>query len=305
MTGAAQREGASPGVADGHVYRRDYERYTGVREGRRRAYLSVVAHSVRRALGIRRKWTSKVVPALLYVSAFLPVIGFIAVRAMFGIDLIVFTAADLFAALSLILLIFAAAAAPEMLCDDRRERVLQLYYSRGLTAGDYLIAKLIALGTLMLTISLIPALILFLGDGLLADSPVRHLASNAGEALRIVMTATLLSVFYAAIGLAISAVTLRKGIASAIYVGLFLVATPILVGVFEAVEADWARYLVLITPLEAPGGLIALVMGTDPDPGSMVARADVSHWWYLASLAGIVLASAGILYRRYLKEDSA
>lgn len=149
--------------ADGHVYRRRYTRYAGTRQGRARSYGAVIFHSWRRALGIRRKWTSKILPIILYGAAFIPVIGFISVPAILGVSGLEFDASDLFSTLSMILLVFAAAASPEMLCDDRRENVLPLYYSRGLTRWDYLAAKLLALGSLMLSITLLPALILFLG----------------------------------------------------------------------------------------------------------------------------------------------
>jgi ABC-2 type transport system permease protein len=305
----SESQNASASVAgydgEGYVYRRDYERYDGLREGRQRSYRAVIGHSVRRALGIRRKWTAKIIPFILYAAAFLPVIGFISIQALFGTDIIQFGSADLFAALSLVLLIFAAAASPEMLCDDRRERVLQLYYSRGMTRSDYLLAKLIALGTLMLSISLVPALILFLGNMLLDDSPLRYLGNNLGEVARILTTSMLLSIYFASIGLAISAITLRKGIASAIYIGLFLITTPIVIALFETIKAGWSRYLLLLAPLEIPEGIISFALAVDPQPGSLLAQAGIDGWWYLVSVAVVSLGSAAILYRRYLAEDSA
>jgi ABC-2 type transport system permease protein len=157
--------------AEGQVYRRRYTRYTGSRQGRVRSYLAVIYHSLRRALGIRRKWTSKILPIILYSAAFIPVIGFISVPAILGIEGIEFDSATIFSTISLILLVFAAAASPEMLCDDRRENVLPLYYSRGLSRLDYLAAKLLAIGAIMLSVSLLPALLLFLGNSFLQDQP--------------------------------------------------------------------------------------------------------------------------------------
>jgi ABC-2 type transport system permease protein len=287
---------------EGRVFRRRYERYVGTREGRARSYGAVIFHSWRRALGIRRKWTSKILPIILYASAFIPVIGFISVPAILGIDGLEFEASSLFATLSMILLVFAAAASPEMLCDDRRENVLPLYYSRGLSRWDYLTAKLLALGSLMLSISLFPALILFLGNSFLQDQPFSYVSENWDEAPRIFATAILLSLFYAGIGLAVASMTERKGIASAIIIGFFLAGTAIANGLYESIDQDWSFVFALASPMDVPEGLVFFVFGDAPS-GALAVRADIEPVWFIGSVFGFLLLSAGLLYRRYLRED--
>ncbi len=294
-------EGAESST-DGQVYRRRYTRYAGTREGRARSYGAVIFHSWRRALGIRRKWTSKILPIILYGAAFIPVIGFISVPAILGISAIEFGASDLFSTLSMILLVFAAAASPEMLCDDRRENVLPLYYSRGLTRWDYLAAKLLALGSLMLSITLLPALILFLGNTFLQDAPFSYLTSNWDQFPRILAMSLLLSVFYAGVGLAIASMTVRKGIASAIIIGFFLAGTAIANGLYESIDLDWSFVFGLASPMDVPEGLIYLVFGDAPS-GALATRADIDPAWFLVSIAGFVAVSSGLVYRRYLRED--
>ena len=68
--------------------------------------------------------------------------------------------------------IFVATIAPEMLCPDRRENVLTLYFSRAITRLDYVLAKLAATAILTLTLSFVPAAILWLFRNLLADAPL-------------------------------------------------------------------------------------------------------------------------------------
>jgi ABC-2 type transport system permease protein len=298
-----QAGGGEPlSTAEGHVYRRRYTRYEGIREGRTRSYGAVVIHSWRRALGIRRKWTSKILPIILYAAAFVPVIGFISVPAILGIDGIQFEPSELFATLSMILLVFAAAASPEMLCDDRRENVLPLYYSRGLSRWDYLAAKLLALGTLMLSISLLPALILFIGNSFLQDQPFSYIASNPDQLVRIVATALLLSVFYAAVGLAVSSMTERKGISSAIIIGVFLAGTAIANGLYESISQDWSFVFALFSPMDIPESIVYLIFD-DPPSGALAVRADIDPLWFLGSVTGYVLIGGFLLYRRYLRED--
>jgi ABC-2 type transport system permease protein len=299
---ASNHQPSNQPASDGHVYRRKYNRYTGAREGRARSYGAVVLHSWRRALGIRRKWTSKILPIILYVAAFVPVIGFIAVPAIIGVDGFEFEPSTLFTSLSLILLVFAAAASPEMLCDDRRENVLPLYYSRGMTRWDYLAAKLIALGSIMLSVSLLPALLLFLGNTFLQDQPFSYLGSNLDQIPRIFATAILLSLFYAAIGLAVASMTERKGVASAIVIGVFLAGTAIAEGLYQAIESDWSQAFVLLAIAEVPEGLVMLIFDEE-SAGSLPARAGIEPAWMLVSVFGFIAMSSVLLYRRYLRED--
>lgn len=292
----------SPPADEGQVYRRRYTRFVGTRQGRARSYSAVIFHSWRRALGIRRKWTSKILPIILYTAAFIPVIGFISVPAILGIDGLEFEPSGLFATLSMILLVFAAAASPEMLCDDRRENVLPLYYSRGLSRWDYLLAKLLALGGIMLSVSLFPALILFLGNSFLQEQPFSYLSSNWDEVPRILAAALLLSLYYSSVGLAVASMTERKGVASAIIIGVFLAGTAVGNGLFEAIDQSWNFLFALISPMDIPEGLVYLIFGDSPS-NSLVVRGDIEPLWFLASVVGFALLSSGLLYRRYLRED--
>lgn len=304
MTESAERQtdiNQEP-APEGQVYRRRYTRYAGARQGRLRSYSAVIYHSWRRALGIRRKWTSKILPIILYCAAFIPVIGFISVPAILGIDTIEFEPSGLFSTLSMILLVFAAAASPEMLCDDRREKVLPLYYSRGLSRWDYLMAKLLALGGIMLSVSLFPALILFLGNSFLQAQPFGYLTTNWDEFPRIVTTAILLSLFYSSVGLAVSAMTERKGIASAVIIGIFLAGTAIANGLYESIDQSWSQFFALVSPMDIPEGLVYMVFDDAPS-NALAVRADIEPLWFLVSVSGFVLASAVVLYRRYLRED--
>jgi ABC-2 type transport system permease protein len=291
-----------PHEPEGYVYRRKYERFVGTRQGRSRSYTAVVFHSWRRALGIRRKWTSKILPIILYAAAFIPVIGFISVPAIVGVEGFQFEVSSLFSTLTMILLVFAAAASPEMLCDDRRENVLPLYYSRGMTRWDYLAAKLLALTSIMLSVSLLPALLLFLGNTFLQDAPFDYLSSNWDEVPKLVVTALLLSLFYAGIGLAVASMTERKGIASAIIIGIFLAGTAIANGLYEAIDQDWDQFFVLFAPMEVPEGLILLTFDDAPAT-SLAVRSGIEPAWFLVSILMFVVASAGLLYRRYARED--
>lgn len=290
-------------TAEGRVYDRGYRHYDGPREGRSSAIRALVIYSIKRGLGIKKRWTAKIIPAMLLAFAFFPVIIIIGIRAFLGPFAEALDYRALYNSLALILLVFAAATAPEMLCDDRRQRVLHLYFARPIHRSDYLLAKLMALGALMGTIAYLPPLLLFLGTMFLADSPLTYLGDHLGDLARIIAAGTLLSSFYAAIGLAVAAFTDRKSIAAAIYIGAFLILSGIAGALFEAIDAGWGRYLALVNPRAIPEGVTLWVFSDAPDPGSLLERAALAGPLYLAAVVAIVAASGAIMYWRYLRDE--
>ena len=46
----------------GEVYDRGYKHYEGERLGRRQAFRALTRYSISRSLGIRKRWTAKIVP---------------------------------------------------------------------------------------------------------------------------------------------------------------------------------------------------------------------------------------------------
>ena len=71
--------------------------------------------------------------------------------------------ADYYAIASIVLFVFAALSAPELLCPDRRNGTINLYLVRPLTATDYVIARWAALTSVMVLVAWLPQLILFAG----------------------------------------------------------------------------------------------------------------------------------------------
>ena len=284
-------------MGEGVIYDRGYRRYEGTRAGRASAMQALFGYSLRRMVGIGKRWTAKILPFFLYVIAFGPPIALIGIQAVFGIGGDEGGGyADLFGLSLLVVLVFGATAAPELLCDDRRQGVLPLYFSRAITRGDYLLAKLAALATLLLTVTALPMLLLYVGNVLLADAPLTYARQNLDDPLRLLALSALISVFYAAIGLAIAANIDRKGIAAAVFAGVILVGSGVVAAVFEAVTAGWRDYLLLLSPGEVGAALTRWLLETPP------AR-PYSDAWYLVSVLVAVVICAVLLYRRYLRED--
>src|SRR4051812_43250595 len=52
----------------GEVFDRGYKHYDGPRLGRQHARRALVGYSVKRAMGIKKSWTAKVIPIFLYIA---------------------------------------------------------------------------------------------------------------------------------------------------------------------------------------------------------------------------------------------
>ncbi len=51
----------------GEIYDRGYQHYLGQRLGRQHAIWALILYSIKRAMGIKKSWTAKVIPFILYL----------------------------------------------------------------------------------------------------------------------------------------------------------------------------------------------------------------------------------------------
>jgi ABC-2 type transport system permease protein len=285
----------------GEVYDRGYAHYTGERLGRKHAFWALIRYSIQRALGIKKRWTAKIVPIIIYlVSA-----G--AVLIMIGIEAFIESAdtmdyAEFIVYIFAVLGLFVATSAPEMICPDRRENVLALYFARAITRLDYVLAKLGAISLLTLSVSVLPAVLLWLFRQLLADSPLSALKDNAGQLGKIIVAGTLIALILGAVGLVVSSFTGRKAIAIAlIIVGYGVLET--FVGLFyEALDdRSWSDYLYLVSPFQVSEGLAFSLLSTPEEHPDI--RVPFEWWAYSGVIAATVLLCCAIMVWRYVPED--
>lgn len=287
--------------AFGEVYDRGYQHYTGPRLGRPHAFRALTGYSMKRALGAKKRWTAKVVPVILYVAVALLVIIPLGIQAFID-SAQVLQYWDYFAVAWLILGVFVATIAPEMLCSDRREKTLILYFSRPITRLDYLLSKLLATGLLTLTITLVPLSIFWLGRQLLEDSPVRAMKDNLGDLWKIVIVSIIVSAYLGALGLVVSSFTGRKAIAVGIIVVAFLFSSA-LAGVLQSTfgDADQKAWFALISPART---IQQFVFGTwDQRIADDQFGNPLDTWVYGAVMIATVAICCAIMYWRYVPED--
>jgi ABC-2 type transport system permease protein len=215
----------------GAVYDRGYRPYDGPRGGRRASVAALYRATLRRALGFRRPWRQKVLPWLLLAIVTVPAavnVGIAYVTRDTPLNNVSIITYRQYVGVSSALLFFVAWTAPDVLCPDRRNRVLPLIFARPLTGTDYALAKLAAIGTVLFAFSTLPQAGLFIGQMLVSrDGSLDYLVDNAAVLWQVPVAVALLSLYYAAIGLALSSLTGRRVVAAASFLGLLLVSSAV------------------------------------------------------------------------------
>lgn len=239
------RDDLSPESQYGEVFDRGYAHYDGPRRGRRGAITSLIGYSMKRAMGIRKSWTAKILPFLLYVSASIPLIVMLGIAAIVPqLEFASYT--GYFSGIFVLLGLFVAICAPEMVCVDRQERTLPLYFSRAISRGDYAFAKIIAMALLTMTMTAVPGVLLWLGRQLTADGVWKNMRENVDDLLKVILFSIIVSLTLGTVGLMVSSFTNRKGVAITIILIGFLVMTGLAQSLYVGLEDhEWAKWFLL------------------------------------------------------------
>jgi ABC-2 type transport system ATP-binding protein len=211
--------------AGGVIYDRGYRRDDGVRLGRLQIVLALFWHSLRSSFGIGRGAKAKILPVITFVALCLPaVVNAVAVAK--GGPPVVFYGTYTFPLRVVVMTIFVAVQAPELVSRDLRSHVLPLYFSRPLRRGDYPAAKYAAFTVACLLMIELPLLLLYLGTIISANggSGVWHQTRLLAGGLGV---GALWAVLLAAIGLALACLSAKRAYATgAVAIFFYLDAGP-------------------------------------------------------------------------------
>jgi len=289
-------------VDAGAVYDRGYRPYEGPRGERGAATLALYKASIRRALGLRRSWRQKVAPFVLLAIVTVPAIINVGVgyvtrdRVVDRIEIINYRQ---YVGVSSALLLFVAIVAPDVMCPDRRQHVLPLMFARPLVGADYVLAKVGAIASILVAFSLIPQVVLFLGNMLVSDGALHYLTGHVDVLWKVPTAVLVLAVYYAVVGVAISSLTDRRIVAGASIIGLFLV-TSITAGVLVGdVGRNEGSAGALINVLRLPLYLRDVIFLGHIGPREPLAG--VAHGGLLAAAVyvGVLLTGLATLLWRY------
>jgi ABC-2 type transport system permease protein len=292
------------GGGTGAVYDRGYRPYEGERGGRRAATLALYRATLRRALGIRRSWRQKVAPFVLLGIATIPAIvnvgiGYVTRNEIFQDRIQIITYRE-YVGVSSSLLLFVALVAPDVICPDRRQRVLPLMFARPLTGIDYVAAKLGAITTILFFFSFIPQVVLFVGSMLVSDSSFEYFTDHLDVLWKVTAAVAVLSIYYAVIGLAIASLTDRRIVAGAAVIGLFLV-TSISSAILVGEEPGWneGSAAALLNVLALPLELRDLIFLGHIHQESSLAGVSNGGLYAVLIYTGVLVIASATLLRRY------
>jgi ABC-2 type transport system permease protein len=203
---------SGPPAAGGVIHDLGYRRYEGPRLGRSGIVAALAWHSFRSAFGFGRGAKAKIIPAIAFIAICLPA----AVNAFAmsrGNQQLVYY--DTYAPVlrDLVMTVFVAVQAPELVSRDLRSRVLPLYFSRPIKPGDYPLAKYLGFTAACLVMLEVPLLLLFAG----AAANVHGGAAVWAQTRALIpglLVGLMWAVALAAIGLFLASLTGRRAFAT-------------------------------------------------------------------------------------------
>jgi len=291
--------------ATGSIYDLGYRRYEGVRLGRQHAVAAIYLQGLKGAFGIGRRTSSKIIPIVLAVIVLIPAAIQLGIAALAPRDISVIKPENYFGFVDIILALFCAAVAPELVGRDQRTRTLSLYFSRSLLRSDYAAAKFGALVTALLIVMLLPQVLLFGGSALASSDSWAYLQDNWHQVAPIVGSALGIALFMASISLTIAAQTPRRAYATGGVLAFFVVLHAVAAILTGTLSGDYKRYSVLLDPFSILRGLTVWVFrGNVVDAASNLAEVHLSGWLYLLTAAAITAVSLSLLYRRYQRVET-
>ena len=286
----------------GELYDIGYQRYDGPREGRMRARKTVFVDGVRTALGLGRSPMAKVLPGLLFLGVLIPA----AVLALVNLVADQIPAdlpghAGYYQMVSMVLLLFSAIIAPELLCPDRRDGVISLYLVRPMTPADYLLGRWLAFLSVTLALVYSGQVVLFIGMVLGAEEPVQYLRDNWLDVPRFLAAGLAVAVFTTTLPMASSAFTTRRAYAAVFVIGLFIISSAVAGGLADCDDdevadcepptGEAAKWYSLIGIVQAPLYVNDLIFDVEDNQGLGLPLLRELPWavplgWYLLLTAG-------------------
>jgi ABC-2 type transport system permease protein len=281
-------------MTGGTVFDIGYRNYTGRREGRHRARRAIFRDGLRAALGLGRGPRAKILPwlsiGLLCGIALLMAMIAGAAERMVGAGaterLNLPTHSDFYGFASIILYVFAALVAPELLCRDKREGVITLYLVRPLTGSDYVAARWSAFLAVMLAAAWVPQLILFFGLAAGDPAPLAYLQRHWLDVPKFMAAGFAMGAYITTLALLTASFTTRRAYAAVFLVGLFIITTPFTVGLADEIGGTAGQWISMFNLTNIPVHVNDVIFGepseiTEDAPARALGAWRLVSWWLL------------------------
>jgi ABC-2 type transport system permease protein len=293
-TGPGTRESAT-----GAIYDLGYRGYDGPRLGRPAAVATLFWASLRAAYALKRSGRAKIVPWGLAALLVAPAGVSVAVAALAPMAPTPFSYDDYLWGTQILLAIFVAAQAPELVSSDQRNHVLSLYFSHALERSDYALAKLGALSSAVFGLALAPMLVLFIGRVLLAADVIEAFGNEVDSLPQVIGAPLIYAIPLAALSLAIAAYTPRRAYATGAIIAVFIVTKAIGGILGEAISTGPLGDLSqLLDPIVAIDGTRNWLVG-NAIPDSPVAQTGLPLYLFGLEWLAIALVGTAVVIWRY------
>jgi len=308
--------------AQGEIFDIGYQHYDGPRGGRLRAVWALWVNGFRTTLGLGRGALAKLLPFGMLIATVAPAAGILILAAILGPeeDLIP-SHEDYYELIAILLLLFSAIIAPELLIPDRRNGVINLYLVRPLTAMDYVAARWAAFLALSLILVYSGQVFLLIGFLLTANDPVDYLRDNWLDIPKFLAAGALVALFVTTIPLAVSAFTTRRAYAAAVVIAVFVISLPVAgaltsqscegrqvvqngvvvedVWECERATGDLAKWFTLLDVGRAPIHMSDIIFGSESEDDIAEVRKELHASIPIAWYALLVLGPGALLLYRY------
>jgi hypothetical protein len=252
-------------TADAVIVDRGYRTYDGERTGATGTMRAIVNDGFRRVFGLRRKARRKVLPWFFIVLALASVTILIGIHWANPSDNFELpTYGEYFDIISVVTLLFAALAVPELFVPDRVQGVLNVYYSRPLTVGRYLVSKAAAMFVVLMSFLLVPEFILHFGLAALSDRGfLGYLGDNLDILWKVPAAALVYVAVHGAVSATIAAFVPRVGAAAGVFLGSMFIFNLTAAFFREATDFPGGRYAALFAFEQHPRYVRDWIFGID------------------------------------------
>lgn len=291
-------QGETPTADAGEVFDLGYQGYEGDRHGRWRSRQAIWRDGVRTTIGLGRGLGKKVAPVVFIGLMWLPAVivivitGFVSTFGGDTADIEGPTFAEYYNWTFIFALLFAAVVAPELLCPDRRQSVITLYFVRPITSMDYIAARWLAFLTVMAIALWFPQLLIFGWNALSAHDPIDWASANWDQLPRLFAAGGALAIFFTTLSLSASAFTTRRPYAAIATIAIVLISAAVgSIGqeAFSGNIGDWSTLINLPLVALSVSDWIFGVQGEGPLADST----------YIAWFAVVTLGAGALLWWRY------
>lgn len=297
----------APAAETGSIYDIGYRRYEGPRLGRAHAIRSLFLHSLRSSFGVGRGGRAKVAPLTLGFLACIPAIAIVAAQALLrqfpggeALEGQLPIRYDTYAGtIGVFVILFCAAQAPDLFGRDQRHKLLSLYFSRALRREDYALARAAGFMVAIFLLQLVPQILLFLGQVLLATDVAQGVAHDLPDLARVIAQAALTAALLGGLSMAISAFTPRRAYAIAGIIALFVIPNIVAAIVVGLGSVDIGAWIVLASPTTVLDGTNAILFDLPRGGQFEGVIVDIPDAAYLVSAALGIAGSVVVTVRRF------